>query len=84
MKEVDAKLPVSSGVERPSAYTTVAPSKPAAAQFIPRAGLGDSAEEIQMDGRQNIPGLRWSYNPDSIARAQNGVGGNGERNSRIV
>jgi hypothetical protein len=38
-----------------------------------------------MDGRQNIPGLRWTHNPDSIARAQNGVGGGtGERNSRRV
>jgi hypothetical protein len=46
------------GVERPPAYTTVAPSKTAAAQFIPRAGLGEDAEEIEIDGRQNIPGLR--------------------------
>ncbi|PMD44196.1 hypothetical protein L207DRAFT_630566 [Hyaloscypha variabilis F] len=60
------------GVERPPAYATVAPSIPAAAQFIPRNKMDEDAYDMQMEGRRDQFGARQTQVPPSIPEAQNG------------
>jgi hypothetical protein len=67
------------GVERPPAYATVAPSIPAAAQFIPRNKMDEDVYDMQMEGRRDQFGARQTQVPPSIPEAQNGVGGRGSR-----
>jgi len=63
------------GVERPPAYATVAPSVPAAAQFMPKDKMDEDAYEMQMEGRREQFGPRQTRIPSSIPEASNGVGG---------
>ncbi|KAE9377948.1 hypothetical protein N431DRAFT_435117 [Stipitochalara longipes BDJ] len=69
------------GVERPPAYITVAPSIPAAAQFMPKDKLDEDAYDMQMEGRRDQFGARQTHVPSSIPAAQNGVGGRGRSGS---
>ncbi len=69
------------GLERPPAYVTTAPTQPAAAHWIPRDRIGEDWHDMAMEGRRDMIGVRRTDNPDSIPRAQNGVGGgDAERN----
>jgi hypothetical protein len=73
------------GLERPPAYATTSPTRHAAAHWIPRDRLGEDWIEMAMEGRRDMVGVRRANNPDSIPRAQNGVGGGeGERDSSLA
>jgi len=63
------------GVERPPAYATIAPSIPAAAQFMPKDKMDEDAHDMQMEGRREQFGPRQTRVPSSIPEAPNGVGG---------
>lgn len=71
------------GVERPPAYQTAAPTTAPVAQWMPRAAMGEDNWEMRMEGRQGQHGPRNTMAPDSIPRAQNGVGGGNTITRRV-
>lgn len=71
------------GVEQPPAYQTAAPTTTPVAQWIARAAMGEDNWEMRMEGRQGQHGPRNTMAPDSILRAQNGVGGGNATTRRV-